>query len=164
MNEENSVARPGVLVASTARTFPAAITLTGTIVSVGTLVTGTGTLFTTEIAYGNANAIPLRYKFIYSATRNEIREISHVLSDTTLILKTAFGGNLGSQALTCPDYRYQYKEVSIACADTGGVVSTPDLIPVTMLQNSTINFRWIGGLDPIAVNGVASPLQVTTIL
>lgn len=163
MNEDNRNARPSVLAVTTALTLPASITLTGTISSVGTLVTGVGTLFTSEIAYANADG-KLRYKFIYNAGRNEIREIDRVLTDTTLVLKTAFGGNLTTQALTCPDYRYQYEEVTAACAGTGGIISTPGGSPVTMLQNSAINFRWDGGLDPIALNGVTSAIQVTTIL
>lgn len=61
-------------------------TLTGTITSSGTAVTGSGTLFQTELYVG---------AFI-AGTANEYREVLSIASDTSLTLVTAFSVDIGS--------------------------------------------------------------------
>ncbi len=57
-------------------------TLTGTFSSVGKIVTGTGTLFETEISGG-------KY-WLYSTTDNELRAFTQINGNTNLVLEAAF--------------------------------------------------------------------------
>jgi hypothetical protein len=60
-------------------------TLTGTFSSVGTIVTGTGTLFETEIAGITG--------WLYSTTDNELRKFTQINGNTNLVLESAFTSN-----------------------------------------------------------------------
>jgi hypothetical protein len=66
-------------------TLPAGRTLTGTFSSVGNIVTGTGTLFTTELAG--------RQGWLYSTTDNELRMFTQINGDTNLYLDKPFTNN-----------------------------------------------------------------------
>jgi hypothetical protein len=59
-------------------------TLTGSFSSVGKIVTGTGTLFETEINGGG---------WLYSTTDNEIRKFTQINGNTNLVLESAFTSN-----------------------------------------------------------------------
>lgn len=61
--------------------LPQSITKTGTISSLSTIVTGTGTLFTTELVRGD---------YLYNASTNEVRRIDAIFNDTTLVISSAF--------------------------------------------------------------------------
>lgn len=74
-------------------TLPLARALTGTFSSAGTVVIGTGTLFTTEIVEGD---------WLFSTTTNELRRVEGVSTDTTLRLEQAFSVDQTTQATkTC---------------------------------------------------------------
>ena len=213
--------------------YPSEITLTGTASSAGVVVTGTGTLFQTELFMNdqataafpfattdqgnwNANAnspaligsvgtesysytvnvagttnldgnnsfsvgdkiafyegrwikatrqnrySPLRYKYLYSAVNNELREIIAVNGETGLILKTAFTVDLSAEDVMVPDIATVYKSISINPTGAGGIIGTVDKAAVIIDANSVINFDNDGGLYPICVDGSASDLQITT--
>jgi hypothetical protein len=75
----------GVSSFPTKGTLPTGRTLTGTFSSVGTIVTGTGTLFTTELAGARG--------WLYSTTDNELRAFFQINGDTNLILERAFSSD-----------------------------------------------------------------------
>lgn len=162
-NEEDAIAKLSIESVTSKRSYPAAVTLTGTISSTGTVVTGVGTLFLSEIT-STVNPGILKYKYIYNSVTNEIREIASVQTDTTLTLVSAFAAPLSGVALTCPSNKFNYKEISVICAGASGVAATVGNAPVTLMQTSVFTFRWIGGVAPIAVDGTGSPLQITTML
>ena len=141
----------------TKTTIPSPLTLTGTASSVGVLVTGVGTLFTTEIQDKNIVHYELKFTHLYDPAQNVVREISHVLSDTTLQLKKAFPLNMASQAVQVPNINIEYSEVSIVSPGASGVVDG-----VTLLLGSSVgwNTERQGSLDPIAIDGSVTPLQV----
>lgn len=159
--EDDKVASLSMETIAGKRTYPAAVTLTGTISSAGVAVTGVGTSFLTELVYED-NPIILRYKYIYDGAQNELREIAKVLNATTLLLKTAFSSNLSGIALKSPDYRTPLIELSVICAGAGGIASTIGGTPVTMIANTLFTFKNQGGIAPMAVDGSVSALQVTT--
>ncbi len=70
------------------RPFPVATTLTGTVVSSTTVVTGTGTSFLSELLISGGPG--LKHKYLFNSTTGEIRSIARVDSDTVLHLNTAF--------------------------------------------------------------------------
>jgi hypothetical protein len=72
------------------------LTLTGTFSSSGTTVTGTNTLFTTEIQSKNWSAA--KY-FLYNASTGEIRSIRSISSDTQLQLNVPFASNLSGATI-----------------------------------------------------------------
>jgi hypothetical protein len=72
-------------------TLPKGRPLTGTFSSVGTIVTGTGTLFTTELAGMQG--------WLYSTTDNELRMFTQINGDTNLVLDRAFTNNQTAQAV-----------------------------------------------------------------
>jgi len=72
-------------------TLPKGRTLTGTFSSVGTIVTGTGTLFTTELAGMKG--------WLYSTTDNELRMFTQINGDTNLVLDKPFTNNQTNQAV-----------------------------------------------------------------
>lgn len=81
----------GVSGFATKGTLPTGRTLTGTFSSVGKIVTGTGTLFTTEIAGARG--------WLYSTTDNELRPFFQINGNTNLVLETAFSSNQTDQAV-----------------------------------------------------------------
>lgn len=74
------------------------ITKTGSISSTGMIVTGIGTLFTTEIG-GGSNQVGLptlisgEFGYLFNGT-DEVRKIKSVVSDTLLVLENGFTSNL----------------------------------------------------------------------
>jgi len=88
--------------------LPIATTKTGTITSLLTVVTGTGTNFTKEV---------VRNDYLYNATSNEIRQIVGVTNDTILIIEAAFTTELAGQAVFIT--RAQYATVAIIATGAG---------------------------------------------
>src|SRR5688500_14942926 len=87
-------------------TLPKGRTLTGTFSSVGTIVTGTGTLFTTELAGMQG--------WLYSTTDNELRMFTQINGNTNLVLDKAFTNNQTNQVVIVCQPLY----VSIAAKST----------------------------------------------
>lgn len=142
---------------STKTCIPSPLTLTGTISSVGTLVTGVGTLFTTEVQEKNRTHFALKYTHIYDPNQNVARPIDYVLNDTSLLLKKAFPANMTSQAIQVPDASVEYSEVSVLSIGASGIIDG-----VTMATGSVINMNTErqGSLDPVAIDGTGTSLQV----
>lgn len=154
--------------------YPGAVTLTGTISTSGTTVTGVSTLFLSEIANAkNPQLLKVRYIYDGSSTNSEIREIDRVISDTVLILKSAFTNTLAGTTLTVPDWRYFLQELSIVAAGSptvsmlptrvvsaAGVVTYTGGAATTMITGTVINLLNEGGLPPVAMSASSSTLQV----
>lgn len=79
------VGSPGIATSAAARLIVVRTALTGTIASVGTTVTGTGTNFTTAFAVGDQIVV-----------NGEVKTISSITSNTELIINTAFTSDLPS--------------------------------------------------------------------
>ena len=138
-------------------TIPSPLTLTGTVSSVGLLVTGVGTLFTTEVQEKNRTHFALKYTHLYDPAQNLTRPIDYVLNDTSLLLKKAFPANMSSQTVQVPDISVEYSEVSVLSIGASGIIDA-----VTMSVGSVINMNTErqGSLDPVAIDGTITGLQV----
>lgn len=88
-------------------TLPRGRTLTGTFSSVGVVVTGTGTLFSTELAGIRG--------WLYSTSNNELRSFFGYHDNTTLQLHTAFTSNQVNQPVIVCTPLYK----SVAASNTG---------------------------------------------
>lgn len=150
---------PQAISVTTATTLPAPVTLTGAVSSVGVRVTGTSTLFLTEIA--NLDGITLKVKYLWNATTCELREIATVVTNTVLTLKSAFTSDLSSATLKVPDPKKVYREVSIAPAGAGAKFGLANQAAVTMISTVVVNFENESGLTSIALDGTSSAIQVT---
>lgn len=116
--------------------IPFAITKTGTVSSTGTVVTGTGTLFTTELVQGD---------YLYNAATNEVRKISGIQSNTILRIESAFTSGLS--AVSVQVSRSQF--VSIAITATGA--GTKDGAAISSGQ--LLSFNNDSGLEPFTYSG-----------
>jgi hypothetical protein len=72
-------------------TLPKGRTLTGTFSSIANIVTGTGTLFTTELAGMQG--------WLYSTTDNELRMFTQINGDENMVLDKPFTNNQTDQAM-----------------------------------------------------------------
>ena len=152
--------KEGIALVTGKQCVPAATTLTGTVTSVGTLVTGTNTLFTTEILDQEVLYHPLKYKFLYDSNQTAVREIAYVLSDTSLILKEAFAGDMSSQTLKCPDPMIEYSDVSVLAIAAGAVLDG-----VVLASGSVVNYHTErdGAFKPCAINGTTGNIQLEVV-
>lgn len=149
-----------VITVTTKTTLPAPVTLTGTITSSGLAITGTGTLFLTELCF--LEQTNLKVKYLWDSTNTEMREIATVVDDTHLTLKVAFSNVISGQALKVPDPAIQYREISLAPAGAGCKVCTANKATVTMNPDVMMEFGNDGGLQPpLALDGTASAIQVS---
>jgi hypothetical protein len=114
---------------ATKGTVPKGRTLTGTWSSVGTIVTGTGTLFTTELG-GIAG-------WLYSTTDNELRRFFQINGDTNLVLEKAFTNNQTNQAMIVVEPLYQ----SVAAKSSHATVAA-NLNNRTFTAGSVKNFNF----------------------
>ena len=71
------------------QTIPASANGTGTIVTSRITVTGTNTLFKTEMPVGS---------YLYNATNNELRIVKSVISDTVALIESALTTNYAGSA------------------------------------------------------------------
>jgi hypothetical protein len=161
--EEGLNGTPGLVNITNTTCFPAPVTLTGTISSSGVDVTGTGTLFLSEIALPQQDGKLLNYKYIYDESSGEIREIDYVISDTALRLKVSFSSDLSGADLTCPDYRSAYRELTIVSA-FGVAVGCVNQPIANIVPNIPFRYRWMGGLKPISVLPDGVPVVVLTLI
>lgn len=126
--------------------LPQGRTLTGTFSSVGTVVTGTGTLFETEL--GGIQG------WLYSTADNELRRFTKINGNTNLILDEAFTYNQVNQPMVVctPLYR------SIG-ARSSHSTNAAQLNNRTFSAGQSKSYNFPGGIDPItydAASGAAT--------
>lgn len=126
----------GVAPAPAQGTLPFATTKTGTVSSVGTVVTGTGALFTTELVQGD---------YLYNAATNEVRKITGIQNNTTLIIELAFTSPLSAVAVQIS--RAQFVSVAITATGAG----TKDGVAIALGQ--FLSFNSDSGVDPFTYSG-----------
>jgi hypothetical protein len=119
-----------------AGSLPAAVTKTGTITSLLTIVTGTGTQFTKDLVRG---------QYLYNSSTNEVRKITGVSNDTTLIIESAFTSELSASAVYMTEAQY----VSIAITATGGAFKDG----VAIATGQFISFNSDSAISPFTYSG-----------
>jgi hypothetical protein len=130
-------------------TFPQSTSLTGgtTIdgVNNGTLVTGTGTLFTTELQVG---------EYLYIAAQSAFRKIRRINSNTELVLESAFPTATFSDATAKRVPLNTYRSVSWAIDSAG----TAKIDNITMPASQSGTMAMIGGVrpEPILIDSTAN--------
>lgn len=129
--------------------LPAPQILTGTLVSLGTTVTGTGTNFTKDIIKG---------MWIYSSLNNAVREVDYVNSATQLVLKSAFTTPMAGETFKCPFAGY-YR--SIGCVNTGGASGMFNEVALAN-TDPMVNFNNNFGLAPVAYDATGTTFYITT--
>jgi len=131
--------------------LPNKATLTGTFSSSGVTVTGTSTLFTTELQRLNSNLF--KY-YLYNASTGEIRSILRINSDTELILNVAFASDLSSATIygiSTSLGGYNAVKLYSAAACTIGLVDQ-----AVITTTASVEWSMVGGdLTPIAAISVA---------
>lgn len=116
--------------------LPLATTLTGTMSSVGTVVTGVGSLFTKDL---------VRSDHLYNTSTNEVRKISGISGDTILILDSPFSSDMASQAVLMSRAKY----VSIGITATGGGQNNN----VAIASGQFLSFNGDGNIEPFTYSG-----------
>ena len=145
------------------QTVPASTPATGTIVTSGTAVTGTGTKFLSEMMAGS---------WIYSASQGEVRKVVRVDSDLAAYIDKAFTTDLASAApVIIPESDTHIVTMTlIATAGTptidgiayGGSASTGfPVITLTKEGRSTSSTRDF--IDPVIVNATGGSMTVITL-
>lgn len=117
-------------------TLPEGRTLTGTFSSVGTIVTGTGTLFETEL--GGVRG------WLYSTTDNELRTFFQINGNLNLVLEEAFTSNQTNEpVIVCmPLY------MAIAAKNTHAT-NDSQLNGRKFSAGTVKNFNFDAGINPI---------------
>ncbi len=140
---------------------------TGTVTSVGRIVTGTGTLFLTEIGgnslYGGlgnpSTAVQGAWLFNNS---NEVRQIKEVISDTQLILEQAFTVDLSgaSVKIVQPSRTKQFSFVLISgtVVVDGVTLATSEM---SGFGDTAANNRYT--LDPIVIDTTSGVLHLSKV-
>lgn len=102
-------------------------TKTGTILTSGVYVTGSNTLFTTEIFGDSGIGSPTKVTggYLFNGT-NEVRRIVAVNDDTHLVLDAGFTVNFGGNVLFVPESHTM--QLSWVCRATGGKVDGVSLV------------------------------------
>lgn len=140
-----------------AQTVPANIAGTGTIVTLGTAVQGTGTKFKSEMAVGS---------WLVSQSANEIRKIKSVESDTLAYMEQALSVDLGSSTpaiIPADKAKPVTISVSVPAGLTAGTVDNVALAAgtgLTFSKDSRDHSAARDIVDPILVNGTSTTMQV----
>jgi hypothetical protein len=144
------------------QTVPASITATGTFVTSGITVTGTGTKFLSEMMAGS---------WIFSTTQNEIRKVVRVDSDLVAYVDKPFTSNVASTALLIiPESDTHIVTMTlIATAGTptidgiayGGALTPIPVITLTKEGRSTSSTRDF--IDPVIVDATGGSMTVITL-
>lgn len=140
---------------------------TGTVTSVGRIVTGTSTLFLTEIGgnslfggIGNPSTV-VEGAWLFNGT-NEVRQIKEVVSDTQLVLEQAFTSDLSSASVKIvqPSRTKQFSFVLISgtVIVDGVTLATSEM---SGFGDTAANNRYT--LDPIVVNATSGVLHVSRV-
>jgi hypothetical protein len=136
-------------------------TITGTITSVGRYVTGTGTLFLSEIGGDAGVGHPTidNKGYIFNGT-TEVREIQEIIDDTHLVLCEAFTVDLAGAAVKyVPESRTM--QMSWVCISAGGKVDN-----VTLAANEGSGSGYTASvpsrnIQPIVIDGSGGQIDVT---
>lgn len=123
-------------------TLPTGRTLTGTFSSVGNIVTGTGTLFTTELAGMQG--------WLYSTTDNELRMFTQINGDTNLYLDKPFTSNQTDEPMIVCTPLY----MSIAAKSSHATVAA-NLDNRTFAAGSVTNLNFDAGVNPITYDAAS---------
>ncbi len=103
MSFKSVILNTTAVAASTATWFPAAVSVTGTLSSTSTRITGTGTLFKTEFKEGD---------YIVNVSGNEIQKIGIIHSNTDMETVVAFTTPLsGSTVKSVANNKIRYLKV-----------------------------------------------------
>ncbi len=134
-------------------TFPQSTSITGSTtidaVNNGTLITGTGTLFTTEFQVG---------EYLYIPDYSEFRKIESINSDTEMVIKSAFTTATFSNqtAKRVPMNTYRMISWSVDAAGTAKIDN------ITMEAGDSGTLSMIGGKrpEPILIDSTANSNNV----
>lgn len=155
-----SIAQTLVPLTNEIASFPAAELKTGTVSSTGVVVSGTSTLFLSELCYPNMDVTKSQYPFLFNPSTGEIREIVSIQSDTNLTIKNAFGTALSGDDLYVISDLSLYKTISVNGQSGTNKICTVGDDPVTMDNNVIENFGTEDSFClPIGID--ASAVQVT---
>lgn len=138
-------------------------TLTGTITaSAGSrFVTGTGTLFLTEIGgdRGVGNPSKPAEGWLVDLTGNELRRIQDVIDNTHLVLESGFTGALAGAACNYV-IGSRTKFMGVACSAGGGTLNTialPAAFSANYGNEADSNYT----VDPMIADGTGGTIIVT---
>jgi hypothetical protein len=124
-------------------TLPKGRTLTGTFSSIGNIVTGTGTLFTKELAGVRG--------WLYSTTDNELRPFFQINGDTNLRLETPFTNNQTNQpVVVCMPL---YKSIA---AKSSHATNASQINGRIFTAGSIKNFNFDAGINPITYDAASA--------
>ncbi len=141
---------------TTNTTLPLPVSISGTFVTSGTTVTGTGTKFTSECVVGD---------WIFNAATYEVRRIDFIVSDTLLAIESAFTSDIGSGIDIKVPLIPRVKQISVA--NEGG--ASGKINGVAFLAGATANWgkeaRTKTGaydyVDPICIDGTGTSIQAS---
>lgn len=146
------------LITNAKAAVPAAISGTGTLttnVANTKVITGTGTLFLTELKIDD---------FIYDAAQNQVRKVTAISSNTTLFIDEAFTTPLAGVALK---YITDYDTiVELSVINAGAVNGKVDNIVLKAglgISYSKTNKQNVGryaNIDPITVDATGTEIAV----
>lgn len=146
-------------IASTSICIPREVQLTGTVSSSGVIVTGTGTLFTTQIL--QTGTTMLRNKYLFSPANGQVIEIIKVLSNTSLMLAAPFTTPLSGENVYVPDISYNMYSVSLNPLGAGVTVANVNEAASELDISAPVGYDNENGVTPIAVNATASDCEIT---
>jgi len=142
---------------SSKQTIPASASGTGTIVTLGTTITGTNTLFKTEMPEGS---------YLYNATNNELRKIISVISNTIALMEspitTEYAGSAPEIIIAseCNAKKYIFTNANATAGEmvdnTGTLVPQfPNGIPIQICKNEDSRSGVTDLLQPTIVDAVS---------
>ncbi len=139
------------------QTVPANANGTGTIVTVGTAVEGTGTLFTTEMPVGS---------WLVDMTQYEIRKVIRVDSDTRAYVSNAFTSDISTVApaiIPAAKAHPTAIAVSVPAGLTAGKIDNVAFAPgsaISFSKDSRDHSAARDIIDPIIVDGTSTTMQI----
>lgn len=144
------------------RSFPEQKTLTGTVVSSGTAVTGTGTNFFSLFLNPNSGNNAMKYAYLLHPVTGEIREITLVQSATKLQIKTQFTTSLSGQNFTVVGIDY-LESISILPAANTTLYQANDTGTILLADVSVNVGDEFGIRFPLSINAAGSAAQITVL-
>ena len=141
------------------------VTLTGTISSVGQIVTGVGTSFTTEIYGGGIGDVSYVNNggWIFNGT-DEVVQIKDIVSDTVLVLKQSFTSDLsaGTALLYVPHSRTM--QMTLRSGDGTGTVNGVAIGTGGYVGFGFTKSRNARIVEPVIIDGNSDSLNATQML
>ena len=141
------------------------VTLTGTISSVGQIVTGVGTSFTTEIYGGGIGDVSYVNNggWIFNGT-DEVVQIKDIVSDTVLVLKQSFTSDLsaGTALLYVPHSRTM--QMTLRSSDGTGTVNGVAIGAGGYVGFGFTKSRNARIVEPVIIDGNSDSLNATQML